>query len=1096
MRNKILGLDIGISSVGWGIIDDQGEILAKGVRLFEEPNVNANAERRMFRGSRRLKSRRKMRIKDMRDLLIEYNIISKNQVVNYINPYEARKKGLHNELTNEELAAALLHLAKRRGSSLEVAEEASSDGVNPKAVLARHSKDLKDKFVVELQLEKLAKKGKIRDQENIFKTEDYINEVKQIFKNQNVSIDFINKAIKIIERRRHFSEGPGSIKSPTPYGRWRIVDDELKEEIVNSFTKEQKDKYNLKKFNVTFKDKEYVVFSNGNIINKKPLNLIDLMRGKCSVYLDEFRAPKNSFSALLHNFLNDINNMKIVSEENRSFTKEEKEKAINVIKEKGRLVPNNINGFLKLFNLEITDVIGYRINANEKPLITDFKIYETLLKIFKEENEVLKDEVADKIAEILTNNQVIKEREDKLLPIVNNRKLVSKIAVLTGYSGYHSFSFKAIKLLNKEMFETTENQQQILTKHSLREVEKIHKLELDETLILSSVARRAHRESLKLLTELLKEFGPFERIVIETAREKNSLEQKKNIRDSQKFFRDQNEKALKLIKDAGLSDDEFYSNKVLSKARLYDEQLGKCAYSGVAIDFERMIRDAFYCEIDHIIPRSISQDNSQNNKVLILQEINQLKGNRTPYMYFNSGKVKSSYPINNYNAYKDFVLNNPNYKKNPRKRKNLLNEEDITKFDSLEEFTKRNLVDTSYAARSLMTTIKNYFKANDINTKVHTIRGKQTSMFRSRARALWNQEHRHVSVELNPFNKDRNQYRHHAIDALIIAALSNHKTFKYLFELEPTKKESFVTKTSTGEVFIPDPIKDERLMKLLKSIGEIEDAQIRFSWKIDRKINRSFSNQTIYSTRNYEGEEYVIFTYKNIYEKTSDELSNILEKNQEKLLVYQHDRETYKLILKAFSQYKHEKYPLKAYMEEHGKIRKNGVGPFVTNLKYRHRKLGEHIDITKPQTKNKKEVLLTISPYRIDIYKNKKNVYKFVTVRYADFSLDEKGYFINKDLYNRKLKDKKIDNTFEFLFSFNRNEIFEMKVKNKNIERYRFITISNDKNNIVELKSIEQFDEKRVFASIGRNTELINKYAVSPAGRINKIAKEELTLVR
>lgn len=34
MSNKILGLDIGISSVGWGIIDDEGNILAKGVRLF------------------------------------------------------------------------------------------------------------------------------------------------------------------------------------------------------------------------------------------------------------------------------------------------------------------------------------------------------------------------------------------------------------------------------------------------------------------------------------------------------------------------------------------------------------------------------------------------------------------------------------------------------------------------------------------------------------------------------------------------------------------------------------------------------------------------------------------------------------------------------------------------------------------------------------------------------------------------------------------------------------------------------------------------------------------------------------------------------
>jgi len=42
---------------------------------------------------------------------------------------------------------------------------------------------------------------------------------------------------------------------------------------------------------------------------------------------------------------------------------------------------------------------------------------------------------------------------------------------------------------------------------------------------------------------------------------------------------------------------------------------------------------------------------------------------------------------------------------------------------------------------------------------------------------------------VNPFNKDRNYYNHHALDALIIAGLSNQKTLKYLFDLETTKKE-------------------------------------------------------------------------------------------------------------------------------------------------------------------------------------------------------------------------------------------------------------------------------------------------------------------
>ena len=43
-------------------------------------------------------------------------------------------------------------------------------------------------------------------------------------------------------------------------------------------------------------------------------------------------------------------------------------------------------------------------------------------------------------------------------------------------------------------------------------------------------------------------------------------------------------------------------------------------------------------------------------------------------------------------------------------------------------------------------------------------------------------------------------------------------------------------------------------------------------------------------------------------------------------------------------------------MEQHGKIKKNGVGPYVTNLKYRKEKLGNHIDITKSTTKNKRSL--------------------------------------------------------------------------------------------------------------------------------------------
>ena len=46
-RNYILGLDIGITSVGYGIIDyETRDVIDAGVRLFKEANVENNEGRR------------------------------------------------------------------------------------------------------------------------------------------------------------------------------------------------------------------------------------------------------------------------------------------------------------------------------------------------------------------------------------------------------------------------------------------------------------------------------------------------------------------------------------------------------------------------------------------------------------------------------------------------------------------------------------------------------------------------------------------------------------------------------------------------------------------------------------------------------------------------------------------------------------------------------------------------------------------------------------------------------------------------------------------------------------------------------------------
>ena len=69
----IFGIDLGIGSVGWAVLGDNGkEILDKGVYKFTQ--AQKAEDRRISRGTRRRIHRRKYRIERMKKLLKEYNL--------------------------------------------------------------------------------------------------------------------------------------------------------------------------------------------------------------------------------------------------------------------------------------------------------------------------------------------------------------------------------------------------------------------------------------------------------------------------------------------------------------------------------------------------------------------------------------------------------------------------------------------------------------------------------------------------------------------------------------------------------------------------------------------------------------------------------------------------------------------------------------------------------------------------------------------------------------------------------------------------------------------------------------------------------------
>ena len=122
-----LGLDIGNGSVGWAVVQNEGEhwIEDFGVRLFESSEnpknkCNKNQKRRAQRAARRVtrrRSHRKMRIKQhlQRMGLFTLDELSRDFEAPHPDPLSLRVKGLDEPLSPCELAACLFHISNHRG---------------------------------------------------------------------------------------------------------------------------------------------------------------------------------------------------------------------------------------------------------------------------------------------------------------------------------------------------------------------------------------------------------------------------------------------------------------------------------------------------------------------------------------------------------------------------------------------------------------------------------------------------------------------------------------------------------------------------------------------------------------------------------------------------------------------------------------------------------------------------------------------------------------------------------------------------------------------------------------------------------------------
>ena len=95
------GLDIGVASVGWAVVNDNYEVEEAGSNLFTSADANQNVERRSFRQTRRLHRRRGNRINDFKKLWLNTGLPI--PATNIPDMLELRNRGLNGRLSEEEL---------------------------------------------------------------------------------------------------------------------------------------------------------------------------------------------------------------------------------------------------------------------------------------------------------------------------------------------------------------------------------------------------------------------------------------------------------------------------------------------------------------------------------------------------------------------------------------------------------------------------------------------------------------------------------------------------------------------------------------------------------------------------------------------------------------------------------------------------------------------------------------------------------------------------------------------------------------------------------------------------------------------------------
>ena len=764
----IIGLDVGIGSIGWAVVNSERERIEDfGVRLFDSgedarDKERKSQQRRGFRAARRLVRRRAHRLQRLKAYLEAIGLIASESLEAYYaqphipHPLELRVKGLSEKLAPTELAAALLHIAKHRGH-IEFYDLSDEE---KKALSEKEKKDLE-------QSEKYTEKYRV-----LMETMPQGTTPAQLFlmHPQFMSPDGV--------RYRNSQKQDADKHVLVPRAALRDEAERICAQQAKFYPCLTEDARN-KIFEIMFQQRAFEDGPGDPLDpDRKYKGFLDTV-GKCRIYPEEDRGARYSVLGDLFVLVNRLSQNRFYSSLTGELvdSSEANRAMLETALLQGDLTQADIKAILKPFGIEMLNTNENAASPNQciafvrlmKPILMAAGMdWETVIRNEYPFAPYRKDSLLNAIGKILSENRT-PERRVKLLnaqgipaPVtqkLRNKKLSGTVNVSNRYMLEAVDAF-----LDGEIFGNF-NARREKELHAQKAAQKRH-MKLppiqDGEYTNNPVVFRSINETRKVLNAIIEKHGSPAAINVEVAadlsrsfaeRDKISAENRKNQKQREKDA----ERIAELLKveleDVGEAQRERY--------RLGELQKWKCPYCMEPIRMEYAIRpsDRSY-EIDHIIPFSLILDNTIHNKVLVHSGCNQAKGQRTPLMYLAGNEQRRKEFVQWVNA----SYNNKKEKLISQRKRDYLMQPDLNRA-LMDEWKSRNLNDTRYIAKYLVRYLDEnlLFNAEKQSGNVYAVKGAITA----RLRRVWLNKDTWGVDDKDELRKTTNL--HHAVDAVVIA---------------------------------------------------------------------------------------------------------------------------------------------------------------------------------------------------------------------------------------------------------------------------------------------------------------------------------------